>query len=1100
MLHTATASLKSSNDSIRQPGLAGITEDVSESRIDDVENRGRFSSSRERPPESPTRREEVKDNTSGKHSHENTSSVTTKPSLQRTRTVSNVDKALPPIPGVVNGNTCEADLNERSPSRSIPPHHSGYEERPSMEGRMSSQSARPDVRDLYDAHGFKQKVKLGPRPSTDSAGRPDAMDRNNGFRPVSTLPAGLRMPTRKIGPHNMSSRPSSQQSQRTFLATPSQRERPPTAPVTPIQIPDRKAPIISHGLLTPAKTPTEAKSPQITPEKRRLMKALQMRQKQLTAEKSANALGIGGISPTPEHAKLEVDESIMSAITDASNPDGDPDLVHLAVKDLSKEEARNLESSPISIPETSDGPSTQASSITDDEDLVAHDKEEDKMEGRPAPSYSEEQPPNMLDEDNLPISREGRQTTSSFTSREADQSASTHSSDSQTTRHQTHELRNGVYDKVGGAPNEQIRLQEDERSAPSPTELLDNSLLPSFSFRKAIPFQDSGDHQEKTTPIVSAAISPIMVDANLVTSEASNETTARGVGESSARQSAKSNESLSRTDIPPIDTTLDEKAISQNDSFQHSDLPPCEQTSSVGAGPTQEIFENNSREAHDDLPSFNKNVDYMTPLEVPLPSIDEDEEMSLRPNRDIFQDLPNLGSVISIESQATQSQARQQSQDSGLTPTRPSTADRINEGQHAQFDHRRGAAKPPERLSSPEYSDEHFLSDDSFMEELKSATLQEAKPISVSKSPIKPVFPRSNSDQRLADAKSTRSVSGPVSQLNKAEEASSKFQLPSPTSSRSFSANQSLRPDSRQTPVPMPTKIGVSSGISQRIKALEQLSSRPTSPHSTAPSNMTAFITQRKKSFRSPPGTIDINGNSTNKSRPSSAYPSPSPSPEAVKSSPFNNFNQAGNFRPESVSVTATIVRDASNKTPEMPPNPSEPRILDLHQSPLLVEHQSPAPRPLSPLKPPRPRYARYSSARSGSSSSTEQKVEAPQYSRRDSFASILSRSSRAGSEAGLPRTLSDSSLSGITSRDETREEKKDSKRSRLMKRMSSISSMSRRSIANALSPSPKESPIVDRHDSIAETPSATVDVGDVNIQFPDTLVSCIKSLSDCQD
>ena len=49
---------------------------------------------------------------------------------------------------------------------------------------------------------------------------------------------------------------------------------------------------------------------------------------------------------------------------------------------------------------------------------------------------------------------------------------------------------------------------------------------------------------------------------------------------------------------------------------------------------------------------------------------------------------------------------------------------------------------------------------------------------------------------------------------------------------------------------------------------------------------------------------------------------------------------------------------------------------------------------------------------------------------------------------------------------------------------------MSRRSIAHALSPGPKEAPIIERQEPVQEAPSTSVDVGDVNVQFPDNLVS----------
>lgn len=436
-----------------------------------------------------------------------------------------------------------------------------------------------------------------------------------------------------------------------------------------------------------------------------------------------------------------------------------------------------------------------------------------------------------------------------------------------------------------------------------------------------------------------------------------------------------------------------------------------------------------------------------------------------------------------------------QSQDSDLTATQRSSSNTID-GQHTERRVRRQGVVPPiHRLSSVDHSEEQFLSDESFMEELKSATLQEAKPVSVSKSPIKPVFSRTESEQRLVETRAFRSVSSPLTPPSRDEEVVSSPPMPTPMSSRSFSATQPTCTDTQQAIPPLPKKIGVSTGISQRIKALEQLSGCPTSPLSQA-SSPNGFAAVRKTSQQTPP-TASVPGRGNNsKSRPGTAYPSPSSSPETIKVNPFKQFNDAGSSRPESVSVTATIVRDAKNKKREIPRNLSEPRTMDLHQSPLVVEHRTMGPPPLSPLEPPRPRYA---STRSGSVSSTDQKGELSPTKpsptrRRDSFASVRSKSSRAASENELPRTISNSSMSGATTPDGTRDEKKDSKRSRLMKRMSNISSMSRRSIAQALSPSPKESPIMEHHEPIREMPPSSVEVGDVNVQFPDTLVSSASS------
>ncbi|KAL6721780.1 hypothetical protein ACLMJK_000885 [Lecanora helva] len=1086
-LHTATASIKSSNDSMRQTGLAGITEDVSESWVSgeagegSVEKRKRISPSRQRSRDSETRPEEVKETARTEQLHQASTSVVSEPSFQRARTSSNVDKALPPIPGIRDGPASERKSTEKNPPRSVPIDHSGYDGRPSTEGRMSSQSTRPSTRDLYDIHGFKQKVKLGPRPSTDSVGRSDHLEKNNEFRPVSTLPAGLRMPIRKVAPPNVSSgRPQSQQPHRTFHATLPEREKRPTTPITRIQIPDRRVFATNNGFPTPAKTPTEAKGPKITPEKRRLMKALQLRQKQLAAQKQADPLGIENVPTDSRQIKPEIDDSILNAITDATNPEADPDLVHVAAKGL-QEDARNVESSPVSIPDTSDGPSTQASSITDEgDDVATNGREDSSNKHEPTSAPSEQSPAHDTAEDRAQESPKDIET-------ETCPVPST-SAIAPTTDNQIIMVDNKEQESYVG---EDKALKTDVDSRINKNLALDMPINTSETL-SLIKKEPSGQdftqvgQEEKLPP--SADMPSAVVDAEHLLQETELEVPTTQPRQEVAITDKPLNDltgAVHSLDHFAVPITEDKQAIPSDPAFPIPETSADEEALNSDPSSTQESHEKaveneqTLRSHHDKSQSIS--------LEAPLPTNDN-EQTSFSSHNTFPQPSPSSeSSPAQSNSRATLSENWRQSQDSDVTPTRPSTSDTI----HEPHIRRHGMINPPERLSSPEHSDEHFLSDDSFMEELKCATVQEAKPVSVSKSPIKPVFPRSDSDQMLTDSRATRSVSSPLNEPNKDDEVFSVSQLPTPPSSRSFSANHTLRPDNRQQPPPqLPKKIGVSSGISQRIKALEQLSSRPSSPQSVISPGTSTSITQRKTSFRSPPASADLNTSFSNKSRPTSIYPSPSPSPEAVKSNPFNSLNHSGNLRPESVSVTATIVRDARHKTPETPSNPSEPRSMDLHPSPLVVEHQSATPRPLSPLKPPRPRYARYSSARSGSSSSTEHKVETPKFSRRDSFASMLSRSSRAGSEAELPRTLSDSSLNGMINRDENREEKKDSKRHRLMKRMSSISSMSRRSIANALSPSPKETSIVvERHDSIAETPFTSVEVGDVNIQFPDTLL-----------
>jgi hypothetical protein len=1006
----------------------------------------------------------------------------TRRNLRRPRTTSNIDKALPPTPG-------ELEHQESAPSSVL--EYSDHKTKLSVEGRKSSESARSSPRDLYDAYGYKHKVKYGPRPSIEFVGRPDNMDRSNDFRPVSTLPAGLRIPTRKPAPPPQTgqgpgqARPS-QQTQRSLpgILTPQETLR--KAPVTPRQTRNQSSSIVNNGLLTPAKTPAEPKALKSTPEKRRLMKALQLRQKQLAAQQSIGDPPAEEAHAKPQHKIPEVDESILSAILYKSNSAVDSNLVHVAVKDLSNEESHNSEASPISIPETSEGPSTQASSITDGEDIAAQKYQEENPTEPPLLPGDADVQSDGRDEDTL---RQSIVPRGSAVGEEYHASASKELHDTaeidgpaQLAVNTAHEASTRQKNAHGTGNSALIHDAEDVAAIPLFATVEEPASISSED-QGTIPRPFSEETSPATANLPSSAeeqdLSTNLKHEQRLTPEtiqamAPEITRTQHLELSAADCSHKGHETSQ--EVPPIESASPRGVVrlGTNAVDTHHDEEGQPRTLQEKHGSSHEAMSTPG--------------DHVIPHEVPLPPVDEDEELSLESQRSL------VPTQMIPQQHATEGQPQStmlQTQGHEMEATRSSTFNTASGQQAHRRIRGRGILNPPERVSSPEHSDELFLSDDSFMEELKYATVQEAKPISVSRSPIKPAFSRPESEQRLVDTKRpSRSVSSPLNSPSDNEESAFSRRPPDSSSFRSISASHSQRPEDQQVP-PMPKKTGVSSGISQRIKALEQLSSRPTSPQSGASSNTSQFITLRKISVRTPPKGSNPNSKLYSKSRSQPGHPSPPPSPEAVvKSNPFSSLTKAKCPQSESISVTATIVRDARAKSPNIPVNVSEPRVIELHQSPLVVEHQKSIPRPLSPLKPPRPRYAQYSSARSGSTSSTEQKLDTPQTARRGSFASMRSKSSRASEVDMPPRSLSDSSLmSGLSSVEHIKEERKDSKRSRLMKRMSSISTMSRRSIAHALSPSPKEAPIMERQESIAEAPSTAVDVGDVNIQFPDTLV-----------
>ncbi|KAI9770357.1 MAG: hypothetical protein M1835_006561, partial [Candelina submexicana] len=431
---------------------------------------------------------------------------------------------------------------------------------------------------------------------------------------------------------------------------------------------------------------------------------------------------------------------------------------------------------------------------------------------------------------------------------------------------------------------------------------------------------------------------------------------------------------------------------------------------------------------------------------------------------------------------------------------------------------RRGILELAPVDTSADDSDENFLSDDSLMEELNLATVEEAKPIQVSKSPITPIFQVPGEHRRSGarmGANYLRNVSNPVSSSlgNGIQGMSSRVrasEIP-----RSVSATHANNADSQGGPTAMAKKVNVSSGISKRIKALEQLSSReasattsslPSSAHSNASSSFNGL---RQGSLRSP------NARSTSISpQPGSASqrihtpePSSPPSPgrhlqsldrldsqktgipapwdlstePVVKSNRIvwgqhsrdlggrdRSFGEAANRLGSPGLVQCTSMGNARTTERSQP-------VLGTNSSRNDTPHTAPFVVPPALINSP---SSIVSASTDGNSSSERSKSEPITPSSAQELASI-----------------------GQRSLEEKKDEKKESRASRLFRRMSSMSSVSRKSFVQAISPTLKAEPYPFDLDSKSsprgyprdplQTPPrpSKVDVGDVNIQFPDTLL-----------
>lgn len=363
------------------------------------------------------------------------------------------------------------------------------------------------------------------------------------------------------------------------------------------------------------------------------------------------------------------------------------------------------------------------------------------------------------------------------------------------------------------------------------------------------------------------------------------------------------------------------------------------------------------------------------------------------------------------------------------------------------LDQRRKIHLEPIQVPTQDYSDDdNLLSDDSFMEELRSATVQEARPVAVN-SP--------NGGQHWRSP--SRAVSSPNG-------------LPSPSVSQTLamgrSASSSHADNGPPTPVLMVKKVNVSSGISSRIKALEKFSTTPTvATHNVpAPSNSSSFESLRKRASVSYPGDITL--------------PDFSRAPSVNLHDSHPNPNMAR--RTSSISVTAHIVRDTHTSASSPDVEPSDSTASTLQASPLTVDHgPTEEPAAQSPAQSPAAESPNRLEDRSMSISSIGSNRQTPA----SRPTSRLSLSSRSRTDENMQATSPS-------------EDKKESRASRLMRRMSSMTTSSRRSIIGALSSPVKEeeSSSAILSDSISPSPSRQslvkpIEIGEVNVQFPDTLL-----------
>lgn len=894
------------------------------------------------------------------------------------------------------------------------------------EPRQSSQSARPDLYSLaLHEYSSKPKVRLGPRPSLDVC-KTATSGGTAAHRLVSTLPQGLKVSTKggsKKGRPSLSSQDSGEPPSMS-LSPPSIPENGtlptffPSRPHTSGGRPNTSSGISVRSTLSTKSAAPVAKVPTITPEKARLMKAMEMRKKQMSATASAP---VSAQTPpsfpgsSTSKTNLEIPPSPSSQISQGAPQEISETLALLT--DMAKAEKSAIALDTSSTLKTDDSDATRTDSYP-----VSPIGPSEKAESTRASSIAESTNETV---------QEVVSTKAVTTNNTVDESSGADSSES-----------------AASEPVVKILLQTPERDSES------------------IKLTEIDGSEQGTTGLTRSVSEDTIMDDTTASLEEEQTAKAEDISEV-------------KVDSPAAPITMP--------SAQDSRAAPDTDSGSV------EPLQTSASE-----PNF------------------KTSEKSLMDNPfDPGYQFSRKKKIHSIE------------------PIRTS------------FDR-----------SGPN-SEDKFTSDDELMDELQSAVLQDAKLMSVAKSPISPLFPQSSK----SETKISRTVSSPLQSANP---------IPPPLTARpggdrslsrpmSASANFLNRISMQPAAAPIVSKkISVASGVANRIKAFEKFQNL--APDSSAPSTLgpnptasPAFFSVRRNSALVPSRTPSIaeRTNSLNKNTPTPGT-SREGSPDLFKERERSGSVQqrvsmlkpvapseakTTLARSESVQVTARIIRDPNQPFPqkqEVGKDSPDYRPLELKESPLVIDHQKAV---SSPPKETIPERRLSTSSKTTTTTNTERRSSIAMVKdlindRRSSF-SERRRSTTIETSTSSPTVMSSSripcsqitsptrnsrpssisshrsidrsefspppTVSSASSGNDDQSDKKSSRTSRMMKRMSSSLSSSRKAIAHAISPTVREDPEPPVFPdsgassapsrSLAASPTITVDLGDVNVQFPDSLL-----------
>ncbi|KAJ4315630.1 hypothetical protein N0V84_008283 [Fusarium piperis] len=901
-----------------------------------------------------------------------------------------------------------ADDRPVSPSQSI-----------DAQGRMSSQSSRPELFSYSSYPYGKPKVKLGPRPSLESGNRPRTA---GGFRPVSQLPSGFKLFGK--GSKRNKSKDETANAEELLAVTENDKS---VSEEPQIAHTELTRPATSSGVSAPNSpmmpVPPPSK-PTISPEKARLMKAMKLREK----KKKNLAIKAADTSASPVPSPVTSEEGPLEETLEE-------DQVHAEDENINTE----TESDRPSISNADSGIGLDASSASMNTDQASDLTQTDSHPDSPVIASSEPE-----------IS-----TKASSLSESTDET---------------------LHPKSDDAPDDDEKAVDDEVAAED-----DASKEPAAATQSQPVAEEKAESTTAEPPSKANTSIPDRQRASLANS--------------GKPETSKIPDTL---DTPNVNNKNDEPLSPSSAALR---IPKSKFS-------TQDLRTTNT------TPAPERNARESSPVIV---TEDVEEEAD---TKDVAPETTKLP------------ETKQPKRKANIEPIRTDLTD----------------------TSRPASQTGHLSDDESLMEELQSATLQEAKPMLVAKSPVTPVFPSPTKGDRSPHI--IRTVSNPVR---------GNFLAPgdvTQSSARSASSGAAYLHKVAQQPVGpnLSKKSNVGSSISQRIKALEKLSAhtgeanpivtsreRPSSAFfsvrrsrepSRSPSVADRASSFNRQNLRTPPSRSDSRDESPERTRRTRRERSNSVASRLSMFEPqvTENGGSPGSTRgPESISVTAKIVRDPSHNTAramEPPRDPSEYNPVELKQSPLLVDHQKSAPvwtpaaleMPKETLLERRmSKEGRRSDSRNHSKDSKSRRssltvvkdfindrrksLTSPSsdalpssaasrsptrppstHNKRLSISSRRSSFSRDKENMLSPSATTESSASG----DETKSnsDKSKSRAARFMRRLSSLSSSRGKTTPpTVLSPTVQEEVPEPPRPATTGPPSIVSYMGDVNVQFPDNLL-----------